>query len=77
MASHPAGHTVTGPPSGPAAHAARPSVPLARLMVVVAAAAVLVALLGVGIWAYLGSVGPSTSTPTSAKLITVAPSGHP
>jgi hypothetical protein len=46
-------------------------------MVVVAAAAVLVALLRVGIWAYLGSVGPSTSTPTSAKLITVAPSGHP
>ena len=77
MASHPAGHTVTGPPRGSAVHAARPSVRPTRLLAITATAAVLVAALGLGVSACLGSTGRSGSTPTSARLITVSPSGHP
>ncbi|MEI6251243.1 MAG: hypothetical protein WCP30_00355 [Mycobacteriaceae bacterium] len=77
MTPHPARHTVTGLPAGSPAHAARPSVPPAHLVVVLATGAVLLAAITLGIWAYLGSTGHSTSTPTSAELITVSPSGHP
>ena len=77
MASHPAGHTVTGPPTGSAAHAARPPVPVARLMAILGSGVLLLAAIGVGVSAVLASTGPSTGTPTSARLITVSPSGHP
>ena len=58
-------------------HAARPPMPPARLMATVATGVVLLAAIGLGVWAYLGAPGPSTSTPTSARLITVSPSVHP
>ncbi len=77
MASHPAGHTVTGPPTATAAHAARPSVRPTRLLAIAAAAAAIAAAIGLGMSACLASAGPSGSAPTSARLITVSPSGHP
>lgn len=77
MTSHPPGHTVTGTPTASAAHAARPPVPVARLMAILAAGAVLLAAVGLGVSAGLASTGPSTGTPTSARLITVSPSEHP
>jgi hypothetical protein len=76
MASHPAGHTVTGPPTGTAVHAARPSVRPTRLLAIAAAAAIAAAI-GLGVSACLASAGPTGSAPTSARLITVSPSGHP
>lgn len=77
MTSPPAGHTVTGHPRGSAAHAVRPSVPLPRMLAMSAAGAVLLATLGLGVSACLGSAGRAPSAPTSARLITVTPSGHP
>lgn len=77
MTPHPARHTVTGPPSRQAAHAARPPMPTARLLGITGVAATLLGLLGLGLWALLASGGPATSTPTSAQLITVTPSAHP
>lgn len=77
MTTHPDGHTVTGAPTGSAAHAARPTTPLRRLVVTVAVSAGVVGLLGVGMWAYSGSTGPATSTPTSAQLITVSATTRP
>jgi hypothetical protein len=77
MTPHPAGHTVTGAPTGSAAHAARPPVPLRRLLAIVAAGALLTALIGLGIAAHLGSTGPATSRPASARLITVSPPARP
>ena len=77
MTSHPVRHTVTGPPGRSPAHAARPPAPVARVIAIGAAGFVLLAMIGLGVWAYLGSPGPSTSTPTSARLITVSPSDDP
>ncbi len=76
MASHPARHTVTGGSTDSAAHAARPPIPRRRLLALLAGAVGLLGALGLGIWAFLGSSGPSTSTPTSAQLITVTPAHH-
>jgi hypothetical protein len=74
---HPARHTVTGAPAASAAHAARPPIHLARLLALLAATAGVLALFALGIWAFLGSVEPSSgSTPSSAQLITVSPSQH-
>lgn len=77
MTPDPARHTVTGPPPRPAAHFARPPMPPAHLLATTAAAAIVLALIGLGLWALLASGGPATSTPTSAQLITVTPSAHP
>lgn len=77
MTSHPVRHTVTGPPARSPAHAARPPAPVARVLAIATAGAALLAMTGLGVWAYLGSPGPSTSTPTSARLITVSPSADP
>lgn len=77
MMPTPDGHAVTGPPLRSAAHAARPSVPLSRALTMAAAGVVLLAALGMGISACVGSAGPVPSAPTSARLITVTPSAHP
>lgn len=74
MQNPPPGHTVTGPPAARrAVHAARPPVRPARLVAGVAAFAALLAALGVGTAACLTTLAPATSTPTSARSITVTP----
>ncbi|MCB1291519.1 hypothetical protein [Mycolicibacterium sp.] len=74
MQPHSPMHRVTGPPRvGPATHAARPTVRTARLIGAVAAACALLAAVGVGAASCLNRLGPFTSTPTSARSITVAP----
>lgn len=67
-------HTVVAGPSGPA-HAARPSTRLGGRPSPTAllAAAVLLALLATAAVRLAGSVGDTTSTATSARLITAAP----
>jgi hypothetical protein len=71
---HPPMHRVTGPPEvGPATHAARPPVRTARLIGAVAAACAVLAAIGLGATSCLNRLGPLTSTPTSARSITVTP----
>lgn len=67
-------HRVTGPPKvGPATHAARPPVQAARLIGAVAAACTVLAAVGLGTASCLNRLGPLTTTPTSARSITVTP----
>lgn len=78
MEQPPTDHCVTGPPRGRrAAHAVRPPVAIAPQMIVAAIGAAAVAgALGLGAVACLAGPDPSTSTPTSARSITVtAPPG--
>lgn len=74
MVSNPPGHTVVGQPAGCAAHAARPTMPAARLLVFGAAAVVLLSGVGVGLAACVRGAGSSPSAPRTAQLITVTPS---
>ncbi|MBJ7400836.1 hypothetical protein [Mycolicibacterium sp.] len=72
MQPHPPTHEVTGLPPVRAAHAARPPVATGPVVIGIASALVITAVaLGVGI--LVTSAGPSTSTPTSARLITITP----
>jgi len=69
---HPPAHEVTGPPLVRAAHAARPPVPTRPMVIgIVSALAIIAVALGVGI--LVTAAEPATSTPTSARLITVTP----
>lgn len=51
--------------------------PIRRIAAIAGTGTVLLGAFGLGVWALLGSTGPTKSTPTSASLITVAPSQHP
>jgi len=65
---------VTGSPSRRPAHAARPGVPATKAVVAIAGLAALGTAGWLGATALLKSVGPTTTTPVSASLITVTPS---
>ncbi len=67
-------HTVTGwPDTGGPAHADRPALPSARLVVGAAVGgAVVLTAVGFGAAACLDSLGPARSAPTSAQRITVS-----
>ena len=68
------GHTVTGPQRSRPAHAARESSPASRVLVIVIGAAVLAAAaVGIGAAALRADDRPTGSTPGSARLITVTP----
>ena len=66
-------HTVTGPPGGPPAHAARPGPSPTRIAVVLAALAAVATAAWLGGTVLLKSTGPATTTPVSASQITVTP----
>ena len=70
-------HRVTGSPNAGATHAARPSLTPARAAATLAAIAALGITVGLGVAVLLRKVGPTSSSPTSAKLITVTPSAVP
>lgn len=63
-------HIVTGW-SGTAVHAARPPTNVPRLIAVAFAGAALAAAVALGAAACIAGGGPTGSTPTSAKLMTV------
>ena len=71
MESHPPPHEVTGSPRPYAAHAARPAARTGVLVTALLVAALVITAVGVGVGALVKSAGPSPSTPTSARLITV------
>ena len=77
MASPPSAHRVTRQPSRRPAHAARPTAATGRLLLGAAAAAALLIALAAGTSILLQSGEPATSTPTSARLITVSPTVPP
>ena len=77
MVSPPSTHRATGRPSRRPAHAARPMAGTGRLLLGGAAAAALLIALAAGTSILLQSGGPATSTPTSARLITVSPTVPP
>lgn len=65
---------MTGPAAGrPAAHAARPSIPPARVIGWAVAALAILGVAGLGTASCLSTLEPATSTPTSARSITVTP----
>jgi hypothetical protein len=66
-------HTVTPVSTGPAAHARHPAIRNGRLIAAGAGVAALLAAVGLGTAALLKSAGPTSSTLTSASLITVTP----
>ncbi len=59
---------------GAPAHADRPWLPTRRLIAAAVAGTAVFAAVGVGAAACLSALGPTRSTPTSAKLMTVPPS---
>ena len=63
---------MTGAPSGPPAHAARPGLPVRTIGVILAALVSLAAAGWLGAAALLRSTGPTTTAPVSASLITVS-----
>ena len=71
MESHPPQHEVTGSPRPYAAHAARPAARTGVLVTALLVGALVIPAVGVGVGALVKSAGPSPSTPTSARLITV------
>jgi len=71
MVSPPTAHRVTGRPPRRPAHAARPTAGTGRLLLGGVAVAALLIALAAGT-SILQSGGPATSTPTSARLITVS-----
>jgi hypothetical protein len=73
----PTQNRVTAIPNTRAAHAARPAASPARVAAVAAIVGALGLAAGLGVTALLGRTGPSTSTPTSAQLMTVTPSPFP
>ena len=70
-------HRVTAISTTRAAHAARPAASPARTVAVVGVVGALGLAAGLGVGALLRSTGPSTSTLTSAQLMTVTPSPFP
>ena len=71
MEPRPALHQVTGSPMPRAAHAARPPVRTAPLIIGVIVAVLIIVVAGVATAFLLKSAGPDKATPTSAQLITV------
>ena len=71
MEPRPALHQVTGSPMPRAAHAARPPVLAAALIIGVIVAVLIIVVAGVAIAFLLKSAGPDKATPTSAQFITV------